>query len=147
MVDDYRLRASLRLRSLARVVDDERVKMRQRCKGRFGEAFRRQCQCLSRQPFEGAMLAEMNDRIGTKIICKPGIGGEIAVRRHQRRIVIGGFRVDVVAARRLDQHCDIAGAKTGNGKAAAIEPARTEKRVAFRRTPAVAYSFLYGWRQ
>ena len=82
------------------------------------------------------MLAEMDDRVGAKILGEPGIGGEIAVRRHQRRIVIGRFRVDVVAARRLDQHRDIAGAEPGDGEAAAIEPARPEERVALGGAPA-----------
>ena len=66
---------------------------------------------------------------------QPGIGGEIGMRRHQCRVVIGRFRVDAVAARRLDQHRDIAGAEAGDREPPAIEPPRAEKRVALGRTP------------
>ena len=68
MVDDHRLRAALGLAALAGIVDDERIEMRQWRQHRLGEAFGRQRQRLARQPFEGAVLAEMNDRIGAEIL-------------------------------------------------------------------------------
>ncbi len=135
VVDDHRLSPPLGLRALAGIVDDERIEMRQRPEHRLREAFGGQSQRLPRQPFERAVLAEMNDGVGTKLLGEPGIYREIAVRRHQSRIVIGRFRVDVVAARRLDQHRDIAGAKAGNREAAAIEPARAGKMDRARRRP------------
>ena len=73
------------------------------------------------------------------------------MRRHQRRVVIGRFRVDVVAARRLDQHRDIADAEAGDREAAAIEPARPEERIALGRAPArrdlPAARAAAGWRK
>ena len=122
VVDDHRLGAALGLRALAGIVDDERIEMRQWRQHRLGEALGRQRQRLPRQPFERAVLAEMDYRVGAEILGEPGIGGEIAVRRHQCRIVLGRLRIDVVAARRLDQHRDIAGAEAGNCESAAIEP-------------------------
>ena len=147
MVDDHRLRAPLGLRPLAGIVDDERIEVRQRRQDRLGKAFGRQCQRLPRQPFESAVLAEMDDRVGAKILSNPGISREIAVRRHQRGIVIGRFRIDVVAARRLDQHRDIAGAKAGNRQAAAIKPARAEERIALGWAPARGDRLLHAGRQ
>ena len=79
----------------------------------------------------------MDDGIGAKLVGEPGIYREVIVRRHQSRIVVSRFRVDVVAARRLDQHRDIPGAEPGYGEAAAIEPARPEKWIAFGSVPAV----------
>ena len=43
-----------------------------------------------------------------KLVAEPEIEGEIAVRRQQGRVVIGRFRIDVVAARRLDRDGGIA---------------------------------------
>ena len=85
------------------------------------------------------MLAEIDHRVGAETVGQPGIGGEIGVRRHQRRVVIGRFRVEIVAARRLDQHRDIAGAEAGDREPAAIEPPRTEERVALGGAPALRH--------
>src|SRR5579883_3320167 len=135
MIDDDRLRAPLCLCAFAGVVDDKRVEVGQRRQHHLGKALGRQSEGFAGQPFERAMLAEMNDCVGAKLFGKPSIGGEIAVRRHQRRIVIGGFRVDVVAARRLDQHGNVALAEAGNGKPAAIEATRAKEGVALARAP------------
>ena len=135
VVDDHRLGAPLGLGALAGVVDDERVEMRQWPQHRLGEAFGRQGQRLARQPFEGAVLAEVDHRVGAEFVGEPGIGREIGVRRRQRRVVIGRLRVAAIAARRLDQHRDIAAAKAGNAEMPAIEPARMEERVALARSP------------
>ncbi len=81
----------------------------------------------------------MDDGIGAKLVGKPGIRRKIIVRRHQSRIVISRFRVDVVAARRLDQHRDIPGAEAGDRKPPAIEPARPEKWIALGGAPTLGY--------
>ena len=50
----------------------------------------------------------MHHRVGAQAVADPGVEGEIAVRRHQSRIVIARAGIDVVAARRLDgrrRHC------------------------------------------
>ncbi len=93
------------------------------------------------------MLAEIDHRVGAKAVGQPRIGGEIRMRRHQRRVVIGRFRVEIVAARRLDQHRDVADAKAGYREPAAIEPPRTEERVALGAAPALRYLPLHRLRQ
>jgi len=93
------------------------------------------------------VFSEMDYRVGVELSGEPGVEGEISMRWHQSRIVIGRFRVDVVAARGLDQHSHIAGAEAENGETATIEPARTEEGVAFGGTPAVGDGPLDGWRK
>ena len=54
------------------------------------------------------MLASVDDRVCAKLQTKPGIKGKIVVGRHQIRIVVGFFRIDIVATRRLHTNGDIA---------------------------------------
>ncbi len=93
------------------------------------------------------MLAEVDDRVGAEAVAEPGIGREIRMRRHQCRVMIGRSRVEIVAARRLDQHRDIAHAEAGDRKPAAIDAPRAEERVALGRTPLRRDTLLYGSRQ
>ena len=144
MVDDDGLRTALRLRPLTGVVDDERVEMRRRPEHRFGKTLSRQRERLSRQPFQGAVLAEIDHRVSAEAVREPGVRREIGMRRRQCRIVIGRLGVEIVAARRLHQHRDIAGAEAGDREIAAGEPARMEKRVAFRRAPLRRDVLLHG---
>ena len=144
MIDDHRLGAALGLRALTRIVDDKRIKMGQWREDRLRKALRRQSQRFAGKPFERTVLAEMDDRVGAKILAQPRISREIAVRRHQGGVVVGRFRVDVVAACRLDQHRYIPGTKSGDRKPPAIEPARAEERVAFGQPPALADGPLHG---
>ena len=82
MIDDDGTRPALSLGAFAGVVDDERIDMRHRAERGFRETIRRQRQRLARQPFEIAMLAHVDDGIGTKLRTDPGIEREIAVRRY-----------------------------------------------------------------
>ncbi len=102
MIDDDGGRAALRLSALARIVDDEGIEMRQRSEDRFGITGFRQRQCLARQPFQIAMLAHVDHRIGAELFAQEGIEGEIAMRRHEIGRVIAFLRIDIVAACRLD---------------------------------------------
>ena len=68
VIDDDGLRPPFRLTALAGIVDDERVEMRQRTQRRLRETFRRQRQRLARQPFQGAVLAEVDHRIGAETV-------------------------------------------------------------------------------
>ena len=88
MVDDDCGGAALGLRSLAGIVDDERVEMRQRPERHFREAGFRHGERLARQPFEVAVLAEMDDGMGIEDLPDPGVESQIGVRRHQIGIVI-----------------------------------------------------------
>ena len=108
MINDHRSATPLGLAALTRIVDDERIYMRQRPERGFREAGGGKRQRLARQPFEIAMLAEMDHGMGIKRTAQPGIEREIAVRRRQVGIVIAGGGINVVATRRLDRHGDIA---------------------------------------
>ncbi len=70
--------------------------------------------------------------------------GEIAVRRHQVRVVIARFGVDVIAPRRLQADRHVAAAKGRHGEMAAVERARAEEGIGFRRAPTVDHRVLHG---
>ena len=135
MVDDHRPRPALGLGTLAGIVDDEGIKVGQGAQRRLGEAIGRQRQRLARQPFQIAVLAHMDHRIGTKSVLKPGVEGQIIVRRRQIGVVIAGGGIDIVAARRL--HRDRYLTETGcrQDEIAAMQAARHKERIGLRRAP------------
>ncbi len=147
VIDDHRLGAALGLRAFAGIVDDEGVEMRQRPERRLGEALGGERQRLARQPFEVTVLPHMHHRLGAQAQGKPGVEGEIAVRRREIGRVIARGGIDVVAAGRLDRHRDIAEAQRGDGDSAAIEPALAEGGVALDRAPALLDLLLRRARQ
>ena len=147
MVDDDRLGPALGLGPFAGIVDDEGVQVGHRSQRRFRKTVRRQRHRLARQPFQIAVLAHMDDGVRAEPFPQPGVEGEVVVRRHQGWIVIAGDRVDVVAARRLQRDRDIAAAESGNRERSAIDFARTEERVRFRRPPTRQYFVAHGLRQ
>ena len=118
VVDDDRRGAAFGLAPFAGVVDDEGVEMRQRPERGFGETFFRQGDRLARQPFQVAVLAEMDDGVGVESLAQPGVEREIAMRRNEVRVMIGGGGVDVVAARRLHAEDDIAESRDGESESA-----------------------------
>jgi hypothetical protein len=79
VVDDGRVPAPLGLGALARVVDDERVDERQVAEDRVGGAGGGQAEALSGQPFEGAVLAEVDDGVGAEGLIEPAVGGQVVV--------------------------------------------------------------------
>ena len=103
MIDDDRAGAALGLRALAGIVDDERIEMRQLAPQhrRIGRCVERRR--LARQPLQRPVLAVVDDRMRPELVPHPEIGGEIGVRRHEVRIVIGRGLVAIIAARRLQQ--------------------------------------------
>ena len=147
VIDNHRRGAALGLRAFARVVDDERIDVRHRAERRFGEAPGGQAERLARQPFQVAVLAHVDDGIGAELFPHPRIEREIAVRRHQVGIVIGFFRVDIVAAGRLQPDGDIAAAEGRNGEGAAIGVARPVERIGLRRAPAIRHCIADRFRQ
>ena len=130
VVDDDRGGAALGLGALPRVVDDERVDERRRPERHLGPARGRQPERLAGQPFEVAVLAEMDDGVGGERSAEPGVEGQIMVRRDEIRIVVGGLRVDVVAPRRLDADDGIAEPMGGDA-----EGAVREERIVLRQAP------------
>ena len=113
MIDDCGMSAALCLRALARIVDDEGVEVREGAEHGIGEAVLGERQRLARQPFQIAVLAEMNHGIGREAAPQPAVEGEIGGRRRQGGVVVAGGRVDVVAARRLDRDRDVAEQERG----------------------------------
>ena len=146
MIDNHRRGAPLGLRALARIIDDERIDMRHRSQRCFRKTGLRQRQRLARQPFQITVLAHMNDGVRPVLMAQPRIEGEVAVRRHEVGVVIGFFRIDVVATRRLQPDRDIAAAEGRDSKDPAIDRARDVKRVGLGRAPPVGHGLAHGVR-
>lgn len=102
VVDDDGVATALGLGPLARVVDDERVDQRQVAQYGVGRALRGQAQALAGQPFERAVLTEVDDGVGAERRVQPAVGGQVVVRRRQVGVVVDRHRVLPEAARRLD---------------------------------------------
>ena len=129
VVDDHGGRAPLGLRPLPGVIDDEGVELRHGAEHRVGEAAAGQRQRLARQPFEVAVLADVDDGVGLRP--HGGVEGEIPVWRHQIGVVVGAFDIEVVAALRLDADQHLAEAVQGEVEACAVP-----ERILRRFTPA-----------
>ena len=132
MVDDDGGRPALGLGTLAGIVDDERVEVRQGPEHRLGQAGGGKGGGLAGQPFQVAVLAEMDDRMRAEEVAQPEVEGEVAVRRGEVRRVVGRVGVDVVAARRLQADHHLPHGQDRQGEAVA-----DEVRVVFRRAPAL----------
>jgi|GEM_PF-6493931 len=102
MVNDNSRSSAFGLRSLARIIHNERVNVRHRAKRRFGKAVGGKRKSLTGQPFQIAMLSQMNDCVCAEDSAEPDIECQIAVWRHQSGIVIGRLWIDVVASRGLN---------------------------------------------
>ena len=116
MVDDDGMRTPLRLRTLARIIDDERIKQGHVSEQCVGKTLLRQAHTFARQPFKGAVLADVNNRIGAPHIAQPAVQRVIMVRRRQVGLMINGVRVHAVAARRLQRDEHIAQFDAGQGQ-------------------------------
>ncbi len=139
VVDDHRLGAALGLGTLARVVDDERVDVRQRAEQGVRPALCRQPDALAGQPFEVAVLADMDHRVGGKGMAQPEVKRQVAVRRHQVRIVVHRAGVHLVTPRRLNADEGQAKAQAGHH-----QPATAVHRVLLRRPPTLQHSLAVG---
>src|SRR3546814_10574828 len=82
----------------------------------LGEARRAEREGLAGQPLHVAVLAHVYHRIDADGLAQPGVEGEVAVRRHQRRVVIARHGIDVVAARRLQPDDHLAEPKGGEAE-------------------------------
>ncbi len=83
MADRHAGDAALGLRRLARIADDEGIDHRQRAGDDLGKAFRGQRDRLARQPFQRAVRAHMNERIGLRDVLQPQAEGDQRVTRRQ----------------------------------------------------------------
>ncbi len=131
VVDDHRRISSLRLTALARIVDDEGIDVRHRPEHRLRPRCLVQRHRLARQPLEIAVLAHMYARLQSEFLPQPDIKSQIAVRRHEVGVVIGGLGGDVVAAARLDADDDVAERQDRQGEGEVLHV-----RVMRRRAPA-----------
>ncbi len=113
VVDDHRRCPPLGLRPFAGIVDDERVDQRQRPEAQLRPAFGRERQRLAGQPFEAAVLAEMDDRVGGEHVVEPGVERDVVVRRHEFAVMEA--RLLLPAPRRLHGHRDVAVADGADG--------------------------------
>ncbi len=107
VVHHYSVRAPLRLRALARVVDDERVNERQIPQEEVGVALGGDSDALARQPFKRAVLAEVYNRVCApatllRRLRNPAVQSVVRVRRRQVGHVVDRCRVHTVAPGRLD---------------------------------------------
>ena len=137
VVDDHRLGAALGLRPFAGVVDDEGIHVRHRPERGLRVAGGGERKRLARQPLQVAVLAHVHHRVHPGP--QPGVEGEVAVRRHERGVVVGRARVDVVAARGLDAHRRVAEAHRRHREAGRPVRRRHEERVPFGGAPAFAH--------
>ncbi|MNQ72029.1 hypothetical protein D3C85_867210 [compost metagenome] len=142
VIDDHRLGAPLGLGALARVVDDERIDVRQRPEQSIWPTMFRQPDAFARQPFEVAVLADVDHAVGAIGVAQPEVEGQVAVGRHQVRVVIHRARVDLITPRRLN-------ADEGQAKAQAGDhhPSAATHRVAFRRAPTFEHRCAVGFGQ
>ena len=108
VVHDEGVGAPLRLSALAGIVHQERVDQRQAAQGGVRAAGRGRCRILAGQPFQGAVLAEVDNGVRAEAVFQPAVGGQVVVGGRQVGVVVDRDRVLPEAARRLDQDDDVA---------------------------------------
>ena len=67
------------------------------------------------------MLAVVDDGMGFEMVTQPEITCEIAMRRNECGIMIGGFWINAITACRLDGHGDIVIEIDGEMERASVE--------------------------
>ena len=85
MIDHHCVGAALGLGAFARVVDHERVEERHVTERGVGPAACRQGERLAGEPFEGAVLAEVHDRVGTPHLVEPAVERQVVMGWRQVR--------------------------------------------------------------
>ena len=144
MVDERCVGAALGLGALARIVDEERVDHGQVCDRLVGEALGGHAERLAGEPFEVAVLAHVDDGIGTEVLAQPQVGGEVMVRGREIRVVVDADRVVTEAARWLHHHHDVAKAQPGHVDVLRL---RVDVQLAGGLTPSLLHLFAYGFRE
>ena len=128
VVDDDGMGTVLGLRPLAGVIDDERIEQGQIAQERVGVAVRRQADALAGQPFQGAVLAQVDHGIGAPGIAQPAVEGVVVMRWRQVGLMVDGVRVHAVAARRLQGHEDVAEVEAGQGDVVVVDVGLSRRR-------------------
>ena len=104
VVDDDGLRATLGLRALAGVVDDEGVQVRQRAQNGIRPTGGTKRHTFAGQPLQVAVLAHMHHGIHRVGAAQPKVKSQVVVGGHQVGIVVGGDQVQVAPACGLIAH-------------------------------------------
>ena len=136
VVDDGGVGAALGLRSLAGVVDDERVEQRHVIQRHFRVAGRGHPDALAGQPLQRAVLAEMENRVGPKDVAHPAVVGDVVMGGRHLGAVVDGDGVVAEASRRLQADEHVAQVDASDGQAA-VGPVHLTRRL-----PPVAGEFL-----
>ena len=108
MIDNDGSGSPLGLRAFSRVVDDERIEMRQRSKTKPWIIIRAKRNTPARQPFQISMLAEMHHRVRAECFANPEIESEIFRWWRQSGTVINRLGLERITPRRLDPDKDVA---------------------------------------
>ncbi|VVN73263.1 hypothetical protein PS685_05160 [Pseudomonas fluorescens] len=140
VIDDHRLGTALGLGALTRIVDDKRIDVRQRPEQCIRPAILRQTDALARQPFEVAVLADVNHPVGAIGVAQPEIECNIAVRRHQVRVMVDRTGIDLISPRRLNADKGQAETQPGNH-----HPPAAEHWIGFGAAPAFQHGLAVGF--
>src|SRR6202046_5435188 len=106
MVHDNGVPAALGLAAFARIVDNKGINQWHVPQKQVRKAFTRQSHRFSGKPFQGSMLADMDDRVGAPAAFfgrrrKPLIEGSIMMSRGQISGVVNRIWIQAVPSRRL----------------------------------------------
>ena len=107
MADRHGGEAALRLRRLARIIDDEGIDHRRRPEQRLRRAIRREHHRFAGQELQRAMRAEMDQRIHAVMAAQPEIKGDIGVARRGFDVVIALAAFRSRAAVGLESHDEL----------------------------------------
>src|SRR5260370_31089405 len=141
MIDDHRRGAPLRLGPLAGVVDDIGVDVRQILQYDLGITSGTQSGALTGQPFQIAVLAQVDDGMSAEDVADPAIEGQIVGGRLQVWAVIDRGRVLIITAPRLDTDKNVAQEQARDRK-----PSRVKLWRSLRVAPAIGNAAARGWR-
>src|SRR5439155_23022089 len=132
MIDDDRRGTPLRLGPLAGVVDDVGVDVRQILQHDLRITSDTESRAFAGQPFQIAVLPQVEDRMSPEDVPDPAIKSEIIGWRLQVRAVIDRGRILIKTPRGLNADKDVAQEQTRNG-----ESPRMKLRRSLRVAPAI----------
>jgi hypothetical protein len=106
VIDDGRMSAPLGLAALTGIINDEGIEQREIAHQKVGEAFSRQANILSRQPFEPSVFAQVRNHVRAPstiyLRCgKPAKESGVVICERKIRRVINRIGIDAVGGRWL----------------------------------------------
>ena len=121
MVQDQGLAAALGLGPFPRIIHDERVKVGQWTQGQIGKATAGEAHAFARQPFQVAVLPEVDHPVSPVNRLQPVVGGQVVVGGRQIRAVVAELRIPLIAAAGLNQHHNRTKTAAMDGKALRLQ--------------------------